>query len=82
MLGVMEATDEMAELYATIDEVELRKAVLESMMIADDTEGLIEVLKTEKDPEMSAAAIQSLAVSDDDVAADYLVSLYPDGSRG
>ncbi len=80
MLGVMEATEEIAELYATIDEVELRKAVLDSMMIADDTEGLVEVLKTEKDPEMRAAAIQALAVSDDDVAADYLISLYPDGT--
>ena len=80
MLGVMEATDEIAELYATIDEVELRKAVLDSMMIADDTEGLVEVLKTETDPEMRAAAIQALAVSGDDVAADYLISLYPDGT--
>ena len=81
MLGVMEATDEIAELYATIDEVELRKAVLDSMMIADDTQGLVEVLKTETDPEMRAAAIQALAVVDDDeVAADYLISLYPNGT--
>jgi HEAT repeat protein len=80
MLGVMEATEEIAELYATLDEVGLRKAVLESMMIADDTDGLIEVLKTEQDPQVRAAAIQALAVSDDDVAADYLLSLYPDGS--
>jgi HEAT repeat protein len=80
MLGAMEATSEIAELYATVDEVELRKAVLQSMMIADDTDGLIEVLKTETDPEIRAAAIQALAVSDEDVAADYLVSLYPNGS--
>lgn len=80
MLGVMEATEEIAELYAILDEVGLRKAVLESMMIADDTDGLIEVLKTEQDPQVRAAAIQALAVSDDDVAADYLLSLYPDGS--
>jgi HEAT repeat protein len=60
--------------------VELRKAVLESMLIADDAEGLIEVLKTEQDPEVRAAAIQALAVSDDEVAADYLLSLYPNGS--
>jgi tetratricopeptide (TPR) repeat protein len=80
MLGVMEATSEIAELYATIDEVELRQAVLESMMIAGDTEGIMEVLKTEADPEVRAAAIQALAVSDEDIAADYLVSLYPNGS--
>jgi tetratricopeptide (TPR) repeat protein len=80
MLGVMEATDEIAELYASIDEPELRKAVLDSMMIADDTDGLIAVLETETDPEVRAAAIHALAISDEEVAADYLISLYPKGS--
>jgi thioredoxin-like negative regulator of GroEL len=81
ILGVMGATDEIAGLYATIDEVELRKAVLNSMMIAEDTDGLIRVLKTETDPELRSAAIQALAISDEKAAADYLVSLYPNGSR-
>jgi hypothetical protein len=81
MLGIMEATRELAELYASIDETELRKAVLQSMMIADDTEGLIKVLQSEQDPGLRAAAIQMLAVSDNEEAAEYLVTLYPDGSR-
>jgi len=81
MLGVMEATEEMAALYASIGEIELRKAVLESMMIADDTDGLIKVLQSEQDTELRASAIQMLAISDDDDAAQYLVSLYPDRSR-
>jgi tetratricopeptide (TPR) repeat protein len=81
MLGVMEATEEMAALYASIDETELRKVVLESMMIADDTDGLIKVLQSEQDTELRAAAIQALAISDDDEAAQYLVTIYPDGSR-
>ena len=80
MLGVMEATGQIAELYGVIDEVELRKAVLESMMVADDAEGLMDVLKTETDPEMRAAAIQALAVSGGKVAAEYLTSLYTGGS--
>lgn len=80
MLGVMEATGKIGELYAVIDEVELRKALLESMMIADDAEGLMDILKTETDPEMRAAAIQALAVSGGKVAAEYLASLYPDGT--
>jgi phage gp29-like protein len=81
MLGVMEATEEMAALYASIDETELRKVVLESMMIADDTDGLIKVLQSEQDTELRSAAIQALAISDDDEAAQYLVTIYPDGSR-
>jgi len=81
MLGVMEATEEMAALYASIDETELRKVVLESMMIADDTDGLIKVLQSEQDTELRAAAIQALAISDDEEAAQYLVTIYPDGSR-
>jgi hypothetical protein len=81
MLGVMEATEELAELYASIDETELRKVVLESMMIADDTDGLMKVLQSEQDTGLRAAAIQALAISADDEAAQYLVTLYPDGSR-
>jgi hypothetical protein len=81
MLGVMEATDAMAELYSSIGEKELRKSVLESMMIADDIQGLQKVLQTEDDKEMRAQAIQMLAVSDDDDAAEYLAGLYPGASR-
>ena len=81
LLGVMEATEELAELYASIDETELRKVVLESMMIADDTDGRMKVLQSEQDNGLRAAAIQALAISDDDAAAQYLVTLYPDGSR-
>jgi hypothetical protein len=81
MLGVMDATSEIAELYATIDETELRKAVLDSMMIADDIDGLIKVLQSEKDTEMRSAAIQALAVSGDEDGAEYLLTLYPEASR-
>ena len=81
MLGVMEATEEMGALYASIEQMELRKLILESMMIADDTEGLQKVLKSEKNDELRAQAIQMLAISDDEDAGRYLVELYPQGSR-
>ena len=81
MLGVMEATKEMAELYSSIEETELRKTVLESMMIADDSAGLMEILQTEKDPELRAAAIQALAINGDDDVVKYLVGLYPQASH-
>jgi HEAT repeat protein len=80
VLGIMEATQELADLYASIDETELRKTVLKSMMIADDTKGLMKVLQTEKDSELRAAAIESLAIDGGDDAAKYMVSIYPQGS--
>ncbi|HEY5776682.1 MAG TPA: HEAT repeat domain-containing protein [Xanthomonadales bacterium] len=81
MLGVMEATEEMGALYASIGQKELRKLVLESMMVADDIDGLQKVLQSEKDEELRAQAIEMLAVSDDEDAAQYLVGLYPGASR-
>lgn len=81
MLGIMEATEEMGALYANIKQLELRKLILESMMIADDIDGLQKVLQSEKNEELRAQAIQMLAVSDDENAAEYLVGLYPRASR-
>ena len=81
MLGVMEATEEMGALYANIDQLELRKVILESMMVADDIDGLQKVLASETNEELRSQAIQMLAVSDDESAAEYLVGLYPNGSR-
>lgn len=81
MLGVMEANKEMGELYASIPEVELRKLVLESMMVAEDIDGLQKVLQTETNEELRAQAIQMLAISDEEEAAQYLVGIYPSASR-
>jgi HEAT repeat protein len=80
-LGIMEATEELGDLYGSLTDPDSRKAVLESMSIADDTDGLFKVLQTEQDEELRAAAIQALAISDDEAAADYLVTLYPNASR-
>lgn len=81
VLGIMEDTDELAELYADIEQPALRKMVLEALMIADDTDGLIQVVQSEQDPEMRAAGIEMLAVSGGRKAGQYLVSMYPDVSR-
>jgi tetratricopeptide (TPR) repeat protein len=81
ILGVMEATEEMGTLYSSTDKMELRKAIIESMMIADDIDGLMKVLKSETDPTLRSAAINMLAVSGDESAAAYLVEMYPTASR-
>jgi len=81
VLGIMEATEELGELYANMTSRESRVAILQAMSIAEDTDGLMRVLQTEQDADLRAAAIQSLAISDGDEVADHLVSLYPKASR-
>jgi HEAT repeat protein len=81
VLGIMGSTDELGELYASVEDRDLRIAVLEAMSIADDSEGLYRILKTEQDGELRSAAIQYLAINGSDETADYLIELYPGGSR-
>lgn len=81
VLGIMEASEELGDLYRNLTARESRVAILEAMAIAEDTEGLIKVLETEQDPDLRAAAIQSLAISEGDGVAEKLVSLYPSASR-
>ena len=81
VLGIMEATEELGELYANMANRESRLAILEAMAIAGDTDGLMKVLETEQDEGLRAAAIQSLAISEGDGVAEKLVSIYPNASR-
>lgn len=80
-LGAMGASDELADLYASMTNPQTRVAILESLAIADDTEALIKILKAEKDSNLRAAAIHSLSINGDSAGADFLVSLYPTGTR-
>ncbi len=79
-LGAMDASEELGGLYSSLTDHESRLAVLESLAIADDSEGLIKILKVEKDQELRMAAIRSLSINGDAAGADYLVTLYPNGS--
>ena len=79
-LGAMQATNELDHLYESLTDKESRVAVLESLAMADDTEALIKILRSEKDADLRAAAIHSLSVNGDSVGAEYLKSLYPNGT--
>ena len=81
ILGVMDATDELAELYGSVSDQGVRMAILESMSIADDSSGLIEILETEQDADLRGTAVQMLAVNGSPEAAEYLVEMYPGASR-
>jgi HEAT repeat protein len=81
MLGVMEATGELAELYASVDGQETRADVIEALTIAEDTKGLFDILGLEQDTELRAAAIQGLAIIESQGAVDYMLEIYPNASR-
>lgn len=81
ILGVMDATQELANLYESLTDHQTRLAVLESMAMTGDTENLIKILQVEQDTDLRATAIQSLSIHGNAAAANYLVTLYPNGSR-
>lgn len=81
VLGIIDGTEKLGELYVSLNSLESRKAVLEAMSMADDSDGLLKVLQTEQDAELRAAAIRYLAITGGDSAAENLGSLYSSGSR-
>jgi len=81
VLGIMEATEELGELYASMTDRDSRLAILQAMSISDDSDGLYKILQVEQDEELRSAAIQGLAINGEEKAADYLVAMYPGASR-
>ncbi len=81
ILGVMDATDELGDLYANVSDRSVRLAVLEALSIADDPDALVKILETEQDRELRGMAVQMLAVNGSPEAADYLVEMYPGATR-
>jgi len=80
VLGVMDATEELGELYANVSDHNVRMAVLEALSIADDSDALVKILETEKDPDLRSTAVQMLAVNGSPEAGDYLVEMYADAT--
>jgi hypothetical protein len=81
VLGIMEATDELAGLYSSASSLETRSDIIEALAIAEDTEGLFRIFEQEQNPQLRADAIEGLAITDSPEAARYLVNLYPSASR-
>ncbi|MEE4216141.1 MAG: HEAT repeat domain-containing protein [Xanthomonadales bacterium] len=81
MLGIMDATGELAELYNNMPDRNVRMAVLEALSIADDSDALVDILESEKDPQLRSTAVQMLAINGSPEASAYLVDMYPGATR-
>lgn len=52
-----------------------KQTVIQSMMIMDNTQGLIELLKTETDPELKREILQMLTIMGSEESDEYLFQL-------
>jgi hypothetical protein len=54
---------------------EEKTAVIQSMMIMEDTEGLLNLLKQESDPELKREMLQMLTIMDSEESDQYLFEM-------
>lgn len=80
LLGMLGATEDLNGLYVSLADRDVRRTVLESMMIANDRDGILHVLRTETEPELRVAAIHGLAVVGLGDATEFLAELYGQAS--
>ena len=76
LLGVMGATAELRELYASETVAEVKEGILEGMFIAGDGDTLAQLARTEQDPELRMAAIEALGLVGGATARGELQELY------
>ncbi len=76
LLGAMDGTDELRQLYRSETDVAVKRKVLEGLFVAGDVETLTMVAKTEANRELRRKAIESLGVTDSARAAAELKAIY------
>lgn len=81
ILGIMDATGELGELYSTTTDRNVRMAILQALSITGDPDALVKILEAEKDPELRTTAVQMLAINGSLEASRYLVEMYPGATR-
>jgi hypothetical protein len=62
-LGNLGAPNELAELYASVNVVQLRKRIIQAMFVTGSADKLAEIARTEKTPELRVAAIRNLGLA-------------------
>jgi len=63
MMGSAENRKVLSDLYASSNDIEVKRAVLRAFMISGDREHLLEAAKSEKNPDLRKDAIHQLGIS-------------------
>lgn len=62
LFGGSESKTELAAIYTSTDDIEVKKAILHGFMVAGDKDRVLAAAKTEKNPELRQEAIRQLGV--------------------
>lgn len=76
-----ESRQMLADTYAAVNDVAVRRAVLHSFMMSRDVEHLAAAAKSEQNPDLRREAIRQMGMIRDDAATTALVSLYSDSDK-
>lgn len=75
-LGLMGAQTQLAELYRQESALDVKKAILHSIFLGQNSKALTQIARTETNPELRVEAIHSLGLIRDPQSSGALVSLY------
>jgi hypothetical protein len=77
-LGIMsskQTADALGEIYGTSKDAEIRKAVVNSLFIQNNAEGLVALARKESDPSMKKEIVSKLSLMHSKAATDYLMEI-------
>jgi HEAT repeat protein len=78
-LGIMGGTENrqlLAEIYSSSSDASVKRSVLDSLMVAGDTERLLALVREEKQPELRRVVVQRLGVMGAQRTGEALIALY------
>jgi HEAT repeat protein len=75
VMGSRQTGDALVEIYGTSKDAEVRKAVINSLFVQNNAEGLVALARKESDPAMKKEIVQKLSVMHSKVATDYLIEI-------
>ncbi len=75
-LGTMRAQTELAQLYASESNYDVKAAIIQAMFIGGGSDKLVEIAKTDKDTRLRAVAIKRLGTMRKDGSEEALASMY------
>jgi len=75
IMGSKQTADALVEIYGTSKDAEIRKAVINSLFIQNNAEGLVALARKESDPSMKKEMVSKLSLMHSKAATDYLMEI-------
>ena len=75
IMGSKQTADALVEIYGTSKDAEIRKAVINSLFIQSNAEGLVALARKESDPTMKKEMVSKLSLMHSKAATDYLMEI-------